>query len=227
MLILPVGSDIAAAAWQRVWTWPHNVSRFVSMNARGDGELRRMAKLLERRDIPRVGWPTMVLPPHGVRVTAIERAAAVTVVVTNGRHEGTARLDLETREALVSATGRDDGHRSSLRRLALEYVTDRNDFDERCGLNVRPDPPTFDEHDPDTWTEMQLLADVTDSDWYPPPPSERSPAAWAVFYDTAHRFNDRFTTQDDAATTPHPTQPQAVQSSADPATPDPSTPAAE
>jgi hypothetical protein len=200
---------------------------FFSMNARSDGELRRVAKLLERRDIPRLGWPTTVLPPRRVRVTAIERTAAVTVIVTDGRFEGTARLDLETREVLVSATGRDEGHRSSLRRLTLEYVADRNDFDETCGIDTRPASPSFDEHDPDTWTEFQLLADVTASDWYPPPPAERSPAAWAVFYDTAHRFNDRLTTQDDAATTPHPTPPQAARSSADPATPDPSTPAAE
>ncbi|MFJ4220005.1 hypothetical protein [Curtobacterium luteum] len=160
-------------------------------------------------------------------MTATERGAAVTVMVIDGRYEGVARLDLETREVAVSASGRSDAHRSSLRRLALEYVADRNDYDERCGMDVRPTPPTFDERDSDTWTDMQLFADVTDSDWYPPPPAERSPAAWAVFYDTAHRFNDRFTTRDDAATTPRLTPPQAVQSSADPATPDPSTPAAE
>lgn len=200
---------------------------FRVMNAWLGDSLRQVASALQHRNIPRVGWPTTVLPPRGVSVTAVERAAAVTVIVSDGRFEGTARLDLETREVVVSATGCSEGHRASIRRLALEFVADRNDYDEHRGFNTQPTPPAFDEHDPDTWTELQLLADVTDSDWYPPPPTERSSAAWATFFETAHRFNDRFTTRDDAATTPRPNPPQAVRSSADPATPDPPTPAAE
>ncbi|WP_165931339.1 hypothetical protein [Curtobacterium sp. PhB136] len=186
-----------------------------------DGDsLMKLVALLKERHIPRLGWPTTVLPPPGVRVSAHERASSVTVIVVDGRSDGTARLDLETREVVVSASGRDPKRRSGLRRLALEFVADRNDFDERCGLTTRPAPPTFDEHDSNTWTSLQLLADVTGSDWYPPPPAERSPSAWNAFYDMAHRFNDRVTKHDASARAPRPSPPPAARSSQDPATPD-------
>lgn len=186
----------------------------------GDGVLAELLALFRDRDVPRMGWPTTILPPAGFRAEAIERISNVTVIVTHGRFHGTARLDLETRETVVSASGRSEQIRSRLRRLALAFVADRNDYDERLGLTARPAPPTFDEHDTSTWTSMQFLADVTDSDWYPPEPAERSASAWAAFYATAHRFNDRFTTPGDAATTPHPAPPRVGRSSADPAMPD-------
>ncbi|WP_412148577.1 hypothetical protein [Curtobacterium flaccumfaciens] len=195
------------------------------MNVKRDS-LAEFLALVRDREIPRLGWPTSVLLPRGVQADAIPHGSAVTIVLKRGRAEATARLDLDTREVAISSAGRDPQLRQRLRRLSLAFISDRNDFDERCGLTTRPAPPVFDERDPVTWTSMQELADVIDGDWYPPEPQERSPAAWAAFYETAHRFNDRFTTQDAAATTPHPTPPQDGQSSPDPATPDRPAPAA-
>lgn len=209
------------------WTASTVASKFVDMNSSGTDVLLDIVEALRGHDIPRLGWPTSVLPPRGVHVTAYERPSTVTIVVSKGRSEGTARLDLETREVAVSATARSEQHRSRLRRLALAYVADRNDFDERSGIDVRPNPPLFDEQDADTWTPMQLVADVTGADWYPPTPQERSPAAWAAFYATAHRFNDRFMAPDVEATTLRPTPPRGGQLSANPATPDPGAPAGE
>ncbi|WP_146244152.1 hypothetical protein [Curtobacterium sp. MCBD17_032] len=157
---------------------------------------------------------------------AIAHGSAVTIIVTHGKAHAAARLDLDTREVSISSVGRDAQLRRRLRRIALEFVADRNDYDERCGLPTHRTPPTFDEHDPNTWTSMQELADLVDGDWYPPEPQERSPAGWAAFYEMAHRFNDRFTTQDASATTPHPTPPQDARSSQGPATPDRQEPAA-
>ncbi|WP_146234107.1 hypothetical protein [Curtobacterium sp. MCPF17_046] len=188
--------------------------------------LAEFLALTRNREIPRVGWPTSVLPPEGVLVEAIAHGSAVTIIVTRGKAHAAARLDLDTREVSISSVGRDAQLRQRLRRIALEFVADRNDYDHRCGLPTRLTPPTFDEHDPNTWTSMQELADLVDGDWYPPEPQERSPAGWAAFYEMAHRFNDRFTTQDASATTPHPTPPQDAQSSQGPATPDRQAPAA-
>lgn len=194
------------------------------MNTPPDG-LTAFLALTRNREIPRLGWPTSVLPPEGVRVEAIAGSSAVTIVVTLGRPHAAARLDLDAREVSISSAGHDAQLRQRLRRLALEFVADRNDYDHRGGLPTRPAPPTFDEHDPGTWTSMQELASVVEGDWYPPEPQERSPAGWAAFYEMAHRFNDRFTTQDASATAPHLTRPQDVRSSQDPATPDQQAPA--
>lgn len=198
---------------------------FLPMTNTAGARLIEFVAMFTGHEVPRLGWPTSVLPPRGIQVEAVAHASAVTVIVTRGTTNAAARLDLETREVVISSEGHDPGRRRRLRRLALEFVADRNDFDERCGLTTRLTPPTFDEHDPDTWTSMQELADVIGGDWYPPEPQERSPAAWAAFYEMAHRFNDRFTTQDAAATTLHPTPPRDEQSSPDPATPDRQAPA--
>ncbi|WP_140449083.1 hypothetical protein [Curtobacterium flaccumfaciens] len=195
------------------------------MNSTDHARLREFVAMFTGHEVPRLGWPTSVLPPRGVQVEAVAHGSAVTIIVTRRRTNAAARLDLETREVAISSVGRGPELRERLRRLALEYVADRNDFDERCGLTTRLTPPTFDEHDPDTWTSMQELAEVIGGDWYPPEPQERSRAAWAAFYEMAHRFNDRFTTQDAAATTLHPTPPRDGQSSPDPATPDRQAPA--
>ncbi|MCJ1715087.1 hypothetical protein [Curtobacterium sp. VKM Ac-2922] len=178
------------------------------MNLRADRVLRWIAAYLQQHDVPRVGWPASVVPPPGVHVEAVERASVVTIVVTEGRRHAAARLDLDTREVAVSTTGRDEQTRSKLRRIALHFVADRNAFDRRAGIETRSAPPSFDPGDPDTWTEMQLLADVTDSDWYPPEPVDRGSDGWAAFYATAHRFNDRFTQPDAAATVQHPAPPR-------------------
>lgn len=192
------------------------------MNRRCDRKLRRFADRLRGHVIPRVGWPTTVLPPRDVEVSAPEGASAVTVQVEGGGSWAVARLDLDTREVTVSAEALSEDERSRLRRIALEFVADRNSFDRLRGLPTTPAPPNFDAYDADTWSEMQLLADVTSADWYPPEPEERTIDAWATFYDTAHRFNDRFTTQGDAATAPRPSPPPTGQSSAGPAMPGPS-----
>lgn len=186
-----------------------------------------MAKLLSGHRIPRVGWPTSVLPPPGTRALARERGGAVTVTVTDRRAIATVRLDLQSRESAISASGADERARSRLRRLALAFIADRNAYDRRTGSKLSSVLPAFDEHDSATWTDMQLFADVTNSDWYPAEPLDRSTDGWAPFFAAAHRFNDRFESPDAAATAPHPTQPRGVQPSADPATPAPSTPAAE
>jgi hypothetical protein len=196
----------------------------LSMNVMRDS-LAEFLALARNREIPRLGWPTSVLPPQGVRVEAITHGSAVTTIVTCDKANAAARLDLDTREVAISSAGSDPQLRQRLRRVALEFVADRNDYDHRCGLPTRPAPPTFDEHDPDTWTSMQELASVVEGDWYPPEPQERSPAGWAAFYEMAHRFNDRFRTQDASATAQHPNPPQDVQSSQDPATPDRQEPA--
>ncbi len=178
------------------------------MNERSGRRLRRLVARLQEHEIPEVGWPTSVLLPRGIRAEAYERVEAVTIIVHERRRHGAARLDLLTREVAVSATGRTEEARSRLRRIALEFIADRNAYDQRRGLQTRFPAPVFDPHDTSTWTEMQLLAEVTDSDWYPAEPVDRSSAGWKTFYETAHRFNDRFTSPDAAATTPHPTPPR-------------------
>lgn len=195
------------------------------MNRQHDSLLQFLA-LIRDREIPRLGWPTSILLPRGFQAEAIAHGSAVTMVVKRGKSEAGARLDLDTREVAISSVGRDPQLRQRLRRLALAFVADRNDFDERCGLTTRPAPPRFDERDPATWTSMQELAEVIGGDWYPPEPQERSPTAWAAFYEMAHRFNDRLTTQDAAATTPHPNPLRDGRSSPGPATPDQPAPAA-
>lgn len=195
---------------------------FLFMNWRLDRRLQRFADRLSGHVIPRVGWPTSVLPPRDVKVTAREAARALTVQVERRRSWAVSRLDLDTREVVVSAKAHSDEARSRLRRIALEFIADRNAFDRLQGLATTPTPPAFDAHDAHTWSEMQLMADVTDADWYPPEPEDRSPASWASFYATAHQFNDRFTTPDAEATKPRPGPPPAGRSSAGPATPGPS-----
>jgi len=192
------------------------------MNSRSERRLRRFADSLRGHVIPRVGWPTSVLPPRHVEVSAREGASAVTVQVERRQSWAVARLDLDTRECVVSAEANSEDARSRLRRIALEFIADRNAFDRLRGLPTTPAPPDFDAYDAETWSEMQLLADVTSADWYPPEPEERTAAAWATFYETAHRFNARFTTQGDAATAPRPSPPPTGQSSAGPAMPGPS-----
>jgi hypothetical protein len=178
------------------------------MNGRASGFLQRFAARLQEHEIPEVGWATTVLLPRGVRARAYERAEAVTIVVTERRGVAAARLDLSTREVAISAKGASIVRLSRLRRIALDFVADRNAADHRNGIGTRGVPPIFDVHDSQTWTEMQLFAEVTDSDWYPPEPVDRGSDGWAAFYDTAHRFNDRFTSRDAAATAPHPTPPR-------------------
>lgn len=196
------------------------------MNIRSNESLRRLVAVFKGRQVPRVGWPTSVLPPRGVTVKVIEHDLSTTVLVEDGPFSAAARMDLATREVAVGIHQDSTPPLPALRRLALEYIADRNEFDELCGLDVHLPVPTFDEHDPKTWTSMQLFAEVTDSDWYPPTPAERSPAAWAAFYDTAHRFNDRFTLPDDAAIAPHPSPLQDERSSRGQARPDQRGPAA-
>lgn len=192
------------------------------MNSRSQGRLRRFADRLSAYLIPRVGCPTSILPPRDVAVSAREAASALTVLVEHRRSWAVARLDLVTREVIVDAKARSEEARAHLRRIALEFIADRNAFDRLQGLATTPAAPDFDAHDSKTWSEIQLLADVTSADWYPPEPEERTAAAWASFYDTAHRFNDRFMMPDGEATAPRPTPPPTGQSSAGPAMPDPS-----
>lgn len=180
-------------------------------------------------DVPRLGWPTSLLPPDGVHVSAVERAggSSLSIFASSEGAEAGVRLDLITREVVVTSSGMDAVQERTLRRLVLSYVADRNAFDEQCGIDTRPAPPDRGEDDPDRWTSMQLLAAVTDGSWYPPAPARRDPANWAEFFARAEEFNREFRRPDDVATAPRPVPPQAGQSSAGPATPDPPGPAGE
>ena len=193
----------------------------------GDHMLRLVAARLDGRSIPRLGWPTGLLPPRHVHVDAVERPGSVTVLLRFGASEAAARLDLQTREVAVSSSGGSAARQAGLRQLAVAYTDDRNNFDERNGVDVHPRPPVFSAEDPDTWTDMQLFAAVTKSDWYPPTPAANDTAGRSAALRDAAQFNDRPDHRGAAATTPQPAPPQGAQSSADPATPDPSAPAAE
>lgn len=180
-------------------------------------------------DVPRLGWPTSLLPPDGVHVSAVERkgGSSVSIFASSEGAEAGARLDLITREVVVTSSGMDVVQERALRRLVLSYVADRNAFDEQCGVDTHPAPPNRGEDDPDKWTSMQLLAAVTDGSWYPPAPARRNPANWAEFFARTEEFNREFRGPDDVATAPRPVPPQAGQSSAGLATPDPPGPAGE
>lgn len=193
----------------------------------GDHMLRSVAARRDGRSIPRLGWPTGLLPPRHVHVDAVEGPGSVTVLLRFGASEAAARLDLQTREVAVSASGGSAARRAGLRRLAVAYTDDRNDFDGRNGVDLHPRPPVFSAEDPNTWSDMQLFAAVTDSDWYPPVPGANDPAGRSAALRDAARFNDRPVHRGAAATTPQPAPPQGAQPSADPATLDPSAPAAE
>lgn len=193
----------------------------------GDRMLRLVAEELDGRSVPRLGWPTALLPPRHVHVYAVERPGSVTVLLRFGASEAAARLDLQTREVAVSASGGSAARRAGLRQLAIAYADDRNDFDERNGIDVHPRPPVFSAQNPDTWTDMQMFAAVTDSDWYPPAPAADDTASSSAALRDAERFNNRPDHRGAAATRPQPAPPQGAQSSADPATLDPSAPAAE
>lgn len=197
-------------------------SMFLLMNRLMVDRLMLLAALLRDHEVPRVGWPTSVLSPRGVRIEVIECVGALTVTASALRGKATIRLDLSTRELVVSATGSTERRRSELRRVVLDLIADRNAFDRLSGIETRLPLPEFDEHDDKTWTEMQLLAAVCDADWCPPEPDDRSSAGWAEFYATAHRFNDRFATPADESITPRPIRPRAGRSSADRAMHDPS-----
>ncbi|OII30417.1 hypothetical protein BIU94_06475 [Curtobacterium sp. MMLR14_006] len=209
------------------WTAHFTRTTFILMTNEAAEVLGRVVAALTDREVPRLGWPTSVVPLRGVRIEAIAHDSAVTVVVTDGSAEASARLDLESREVVISSSGGDAQLRRRLRCHTLEFVADRNDFDHRRGLMTRPAPPDFDEHDPGTWTSMQELADVVDDDWYPPEPRDREPSGWASFYATAHRFNDRLPNSDAVATTQHSDPLRGERWSAGPATPGQPAPAEE
>jgi len=178
-------------------------------------------------DVPRLGWPTSLLPPDGVHVEAFERGSSLSIFASSEGAEAGARLDLITREVVVTSSGMDAVQERALRRLVLSYVADRNAFDEQCGIDTHPAPPNRGEDDPDNWTSMQLLAAVTDGSWYPPAPARRNPANWAEFFARTEEFNREFRKPDDEAKALRQVPPRVGQSSADPATPDPPRPAEE
>lgn len=178
-------------------------------------------------DVPRLGWPTSLLPPDGVHVEAFERGSSLSIFASSEGAEAGARLDLITREVVVTSSGMDAVQERALRRLVLSYVADRNAFDEQCGIETHPAPPDRGEDDPDRWTSMQLLAAVTEGSWYPPAPARKRHADWAEFFARTEEFNREFRRPRDVATAPRPVPPQAGQSSAGLATPDPPGPAGE
>nr|WP_253206123.1 hypothetical protein [Curtobacterium sp. L6-1] len=192
-----------------------------------DAELQEFAAALSAYEIPRVGWPTSVLPPKGVRVRGSEHGSSVNIFVSSADGEAIARLDLETREVIVDATGDNEDILRLLQRLALRYVADRDDFDERRGVEVRPAPPEFLEDDPDTWSPLQLFAHITNSYWYPPGPSVPDLDGWLRFSVDTVRFNEWRVRRPDGARAQHPDPLQAERWFADPATPDQPAPAAE
>lgn len=188
----------------------------------GDAELLSIAAALSRHDIPRLGWPTSVVPPVGTHVRASERGGAVTITVTttDGSSEAFARLDLDTREVVVDAFGGDAVRQRDLRRVALSFTDDRNAFDERCGINVHPWPPMFVQEDTSTWSPMQILAYSTIGYWYPPLPGPGDMNGWMQFFTLSGRFNGALRALSAEATTQRSTLPRGGRSSGDPATPD-------
>ena len=193
----------------------------------GDVVLRAVAAELSYREVPRVGWPTTVVPPVGVRVRASERSTALTITVTGSDAEAFARLDLQTREVVVDAFGGRTDMQRNLRRIALTYADDRSDFDERCGIDVHPGFPDFEQENPNSWTPMQYLAYSTIGYWYPPLPRTNDIDGWLQFIAVSDRFNAELRVLSGEATAPRQVPPQAGQSSADPATPDLQGPAEE
>lgn len=161
---------------------------FVTMND-GSSALLRFVAWAEHRDVPRLGWPASFLPPPRVHVRTAERGTILDVFVTADGidTEYLARLDLVTREVLGSPRGAE--HRR-LRRLALKYVADRNDFDRRCGIDTTPEPPNFILDDFNTWSTLQDMALFTDSLWFPPDPrpGRSSRLQW---HSLARRVNEK------------------------------------
>jgi hypothetical protein len=192
---------------------------FLVMND-GDATLRAVAAELSHRDLPRVGWPTTVVPPAGVRVRARERGSALTITVTGADAEAFARLDLQTREVVVDAFGGSTDVQRNLRRIALTYADDRSAFDERCGINVHPGFPDFEQEDLNSWTPMQYLAYSTIGYWYPPLPRRNDVDGWLQFIAASDRFNAELRALSDVAKAPRQVPPRDEQSSAGPATPD-------
>lgn len=163
--------------------------------------LRRFAAWAEQRDIPRLGWPVSFLPPPGMHVRAVERRARLDVFVTSDHSdtEAMARLDLNTREVIVSPRGAT--HRQ-LRQLALHYIADRNHFDRLFGIDTTPESPTFTLDDVETWSSLQSLAWFTNSLWYPPAPRPGSGVTKMQWYATARRVNKQIANQPDRPDTP-------------------------
>lgn len=193
----------------------------------GNESLQAFVRAFADREVPRVGWPTLLAPARGTQVVAFERAAVLTVIVSRDDVEAAAQMDLVSREVYVTAFDPDDALKQELRLLALNFMTDRTHYDRTCGLYTASDAPYFDEEDPDTFTEMQMRAEVTGSDWYPPAPMNRRAEDWAMFLSTARRFNDRpLLPALPVATGPCSSRPLGEPPSAGQATPDLRAPAA-
>lgn len=154
-----------------------------------DGVLLAIAEVLAERGVPRVGWPTMMLPPVGTQVRAHEHGPALTIRVTLADAEAVVRVDLETWEIAAASFGENVEVRERLRRAGLAFAADRSDFEEGRGVNTHPELPDYDLDDVNTWTEMQLFAHVTGSLWYPPLPRSGDVAGAMQFATLSAQFN--------------------------------------
>lgn len=185
----------------------------------------QIANALRGREVPRLGWPTTLIPPAGVTVTvtvtASERHFTVDVRAAAPPIHAIARLDLQTREVLVDVAGGQRSERDAMRRLVLAYVDDRNDFDERCGLDAQPAAPTFSESDDSTWSSHQDLAYITNATWYPPTPRGNDPTGWLQYAVDVNRFNRARRQLNAVGSTPQRILPEPATRTADGTTPGP------